>query len=230
LTIKTLFLPKPSPPYFEEVRIVFKSTLGQRLHEIQKSITALHVEIQTHFDGLRLLEISSRSPDPIGNRLSAFNLNISLEGHLFPVESVYQSAKCFESAGPNLSLRTMSPPDAKLFYRGKKVGHLSHFFFENENWPLVSYPNFYDYLYIRALIESKLHSLTSPYSGFTDSAYVTPKLNPTEPKIANCQARSMAIFQGLRQTYAPLETLDIVKGFALEKERSSSQFHLPFFE
>lgn len=230
MTIKTLFLPKSSPPFFEEVRIVFKSTLGQRLHEIQKSITALHVEIQRHFDGLRLLEISSRSPDPLGNRLSAFNLNISLEGHPFPVESVYQGAKCFQSAGPNLFLRTMSPTEAKLFYRGKKVGNLSHFFFENEVWPLVSYPNFYDYLYIRALIESKLHSMTSPYSGFTDIAYVTPKLNRSESKIANCQARSMAIYQGLRQTCAPLETLDIVKGLALNEERAISQSHLPFFE
>ena len=55
------------------------------------------------------LEISSKSANPLGVKLSAFNL--CLNNHT--LENIFQSAKLFENGGPYLDLLEVPPREAK---------------------------------------------------------------------------------------------------------------------
>jgi hypothetical protein len=57
----------------------------------KKNIAALHSAAREN--GIeRILEISSKSSEKVGQRLSAFSLKIVLKGGAYPLESVYQGS------------------------------------------------------------------------------------------------------------------------------------------
>lgn len=156
----------------------------------KKNVVALHAAAKR--TGIKnILEISSKSEDKVGRRLSAFSLKIELNGYDYPLESVYQGAKVFELRGPFPEIFDFEPREAKRFIRELSYGRLLGFELEGKRYPLSPKNAFYDWLYIRALaghsawIEDNIH-----YDGYTDIEF-----NPE--KQVNCQARAFAEFKSL---------------------------------
>jgi hypothetical protein len=69
------------------------------------------------------------------------------------LESVYQGSKLFEKGGPFPDIFSLSPRDAKHFIREKKCGQLIGFRLEGKTYPLSPKNAFYDWLYIRCLVD-----------------------------------------------------------------------------
>lgn len=165
---------------------------GMSKTQKQKSIRALHSAASDQ--GLNhLLEISSKSEDPLGIELSAFNLRIKTKklGKEFTVESAFQASKVFERGGPYVDILDKNSLEAKKDIRLKESGRLVNFKFYSAIWPLVPRTAFYDWLYLSALSQNKkLASHLLNFDGFTDIEF-----NPA--KSINCQARAAALFVSL---------------------------------
>lgn len=155
-----------------------------------------------------LLEVSTKSEEKLGQRLSAFNLKVELdEGGVISLECAFQGSKVFENGGPFTDIFGADSREAKRDERLSHSGKLIGFRFEGQDFPLVPKTAFYDWLYIRALYPHRdfLQRLQR-YAGFTDIEF-----NPD--KSINCQARSCA-------TYVALDRLDLLA----ECTRSSEHF------
>ena len=116
--------------------------------------------------------------------------------------------------------------DAKKDLRLKSSGPLTGFSFENETWPLKLSPNFYDYLYISALLLYSEKSLLNSYQAFTDIAFSQISLEYKSMRSYNCQARSVAIFNSLKHRYDESKILKVLKEMSLEVQSNSEQLDL----
>lgn len=166
----------------------FKWNSGFAISQKRKNINNLHNAITMKENG-KVLEVSTKSEIPLGIELSAFNLK--LNGiHL---ENVFQSSKKYDNGGPYFDLLTVEPRQSKRDERHKISGNLVSFCYEAEEWNLFPKTAFYDYIYVKAAVESisqnKLAKLFD-YKWFTDIEF-----NPQ--KSTNCQARSVTILQYL---------------------------------
>lgn len=156
----------------------------------KKNIHALHQKAM--LNGIRrVLEISSKSEEELGKRLSAFSLRIEIGDEAFPLESVYQGSKVFEEAGPFPEIFSFAPREAKRFIRENGRGKIIGFRLEGQKYPLSPKNAFYDWLYIRSL-ESHADWIREKvaYDAFTDIEF-----NPA--KQVNCQARAFAEYLSL---------------------------------
>lgn len=170
----------------------FDFTWSSGLAESQKkkNVAALHAAAKRN--GIeRVLEISSKSDEKIGRRLSAFSLKIEIEGAEYPLESVYQGSKVFDTCGPFPEIFGYEPREAKRYVRGLNSGRLIGFDLEGHRYPLVPKNAFYDWLYIRALAKHVdwINENVS-YDAYTDIEF-----NPE--KQVNCQARAFAEYKSL---------------------------------
>lgn len=156
----------------------------------KKNIDSLHSEARRH--GIdRILEISSKSEETIGQRLSAFSLKIDIESVYHPLESVYQGCKVFERSGPFVNVFRMMPREARKYIEARDPGRLIHFRLLGQDYPLSPKNAFYDWLYIRSLRHhSEWIKENVPYDAFTDIEF-----NPS--KQVNCQARAFAEYLSL---------------------------------
>lgn len=177
----------------EEKSFAFRWNAGLSPSQKRKNVAALHAAAER--SGYSpLLEVSSKSDEEIGRRLSAFNLKIEMDGTPpIPLECAFQGSKVFEHGGPFNDLFHVDSRDAKRDQRLSDSGRLTGFFFEGQKFPLVPKTAFYDWIYIRALHPHGewLH-LLSRYKGFTDIEF-----NPE--RSINCQARSCATFVSLQE-------------------------------
>lgn len=100
---------------FEEKFCEFKYFSGFAVSQKQKSIVELHKNILLEEPKSKILEVSTKSTNPLGVRLSAFNLKFYDEFLCkeFFLENIFQSAKAFEHGGPYEDLLQVSPKDAK---------------------------------------------------------------------------------------------------------------------
>lgn len=191
MAFRPVFIPQYNGPFLVEERsFEIPWAPGFSPTQKKKNIIALHREAQTH--GLeRILEISSKSDNKVGQRLSAFSLKIEVDSVKYSLESVYQGSKVFEHGGPFTHLFSLSPRDAKRFIRHTESGNLTGFKFGGKIYPLSPKNAFYDWLYIRSLLEHadwiKKNVL---YEAFTDIEF-----NPN--KQVNCQARAFAEYLSL---------------------------------
>ena len=179
---------------------------GFSISQKQKSIQSLHDAIAETDGAARPLEISTKSQEPLGIRLSAFHLKI--KNHT--LENVFQSAKVFEHGGPYLDLLDRSPKEAKRDERLRTSGNLTAFLYQKEAFPLVPKTVFYDFLYLTAVRESftveEIHSILS-YNYFTDIEF-----NPS--KSINTQARTAAMLKLIAEEYGylpPFEKEDFIQ-------------------
>lgn len=180
-----------------EVLVEFDWVPGMAISQGRKSVQNLHSSAESNLGITNILEISTRSLDEFGVSLSAFNLQITFQGRKYPVEVIYQACKVFQSGGPFLDILSSSSINAKRDSRLRESGPILGYRFEEIDWPLAPSPNFYDYLYIRALLESdKRHKLLE-YNAFSDLAYNQTSLISKPGKSFNCQARSAAIYVSL---------------------------------
>ncbi len=192
MATRPIFVPRTdNSRLVEEVPIDFKWNPGFAPIQKKKNVQALHDAARSH-GYERLLEVSTKSEERIGNRLSAFNLKVFVPdvGDI-PLENAYQGSKVFVRGGPFSDLYLSNPREAKKDPRLKESGPLKAFRFDGETWGLEPKTAFYDWLYIRSIYPYReyLERLLR-YDGFTDIEF-----NPG--KSLNCQARSCAIFVAL---------------------------------
>ena len=225
---RIVFLPteKGTPLLYREVLIDFEWVPGMAISQARKSVRNLHAASCQELNVGNILEISTRSEEVLGLSLSAFNLNLITGGKRVSVESAYQSSKVFSSGGPYLDIMNSSSLDAKKDLRLKSSGPLTGFSFENETWPLKLSPNFYDYLYISALLLYSEKSLLNSYQAFTDIAFSQISLEYKSMRSYNCQARSVAIFNSLKHRYDESKILKVLKEMSLEVQSNSEQLDL----
>lgn len=178
--------------YIEDIEVDFIWYPGFAVSQKQKSILDLHSEYTKIYKEDKVLEISSKSQEELGIRLSAFNLMITTkDDKSFSVESAFQSSKKFELGGPYLDILEKNSREAKKDNRLKTSGKLIAFEFYGKKWPLEPKTIFYDWLYIRAVYKNKeLANQILEYDAFTDIEF-----NPD--KSINCQAKSAALFVSL---------------------------------
>ena len=159
----------------------------------QKSIAALHAAAKGRGLCTEPLEVSSKSENPLGVDLSAFNLKgtTTKRDQVFTVETLFQSSKVFEHGGPYRDLLTGTSREAKKDQRLKDAGRLLGFNLFGEEWPLEPKTAFYDWVYINTLGKNEhLVEQLYQYDAFTDIEF-----NPN--KSINCQAYSVALFRAL---------------------------------
>ena len=156
---------------------------GFAITQKRKNIAALHEAIRSR--GRTPLEVSTKSTEELGRKLSAF----SLEFHGRPLECVFQSSKVFANGGPYLDLLEKQPKEAKKDPRLASSGRLACFRHEGADWGLEPKTAFYDYIYYNAvraaLAAGELEEL-GKYDAFTDIEF-------NANKSLNTQARSAAI-------------------------------------
>lgn len=195
MATRPVFVPKRTlSAYVREVPVEFQWFPGMAPSQKQKSIAALHAAAKARIGVSRILEISSKSKERIGVKLSAFNLSLPLSsGRRVAVEVVYQASKRFERGGPFIDLLDGSSRDAKGDERLQTSGRLLSFQQDDDKWPLEPRTAYYDWLYLKALhANPDLAGQLLQYEAFTDIEF-----NPE--KSVNCQARSAALFVSLEK-------------------------------
>jgi hypothetical protein len=188
---RPVFLPAAHEDHLvDEIQCEFKWNSGFSATQKKKNILALHES--AHRKGLSpLLEVSTKSEDRIGQRLSAFSLRVETPKGAISIESAYQGSKVFEKGGPFIDLYEADSRTAKQDERLRNSGKLQAFLFFEQEWPLVPKTAFYDWLYLSALQHHQEYlKRLFAYKGFTDIEF-----NPE--KSINCQARTCAMLVSL---------------------------------
>ena len=180
--------------FYTEKQCEFEFYTGFSISQKRKSIESMHRNIQSIYPNAKILEVSTKSLNPIGYRLSAFNLNFTLSnGTSYPLENVFQSSKVFEGNKRYKDLLYCTPKEAKTDERIRNSGRLIAFNLDGVSWDLEPKTAFYDFIYITALMQDKqLCKDLADYEIFTDIEF-----NPK--RSFNCQARSVAIFVSLKR-------------------------------
>jgi hypothetical protein len=187
---RPIFIPAPdSPELVRQIPMRLTWHPGFAPSQKKKNIAALH-ESAARAGYAPLLEVSTKSEEKVGQRLSAFNLNVRSEllGAM-ALEKAFQGSKVFERGGPFTDLYTVTDVrDAKRDLRLRESGALTGFRFESVCFPTEPKTAFYDWLYITALYPHRewLRNHILKYAGFTDIEF-----NPE--RSINCQARSCAL-------------------------------------
>lgn len=214
----------------KEVDFDFQWNPGFAPIQKKKNIFALHNAAKEA--GLfPLLEVSSKSDELIGQRLSAFSLKIQTDIGSISIESAFQGSKIFAKGGPYTDLYKKDSREAKKDQRIKTSGELIGFNFMGHEWPLTPKTAFYDWLYLTALLPHRKYlKKLYDYKGFTDIEF-----NPK--KSINCQARTCALLVSLLKidhlNYALSSQnnfIDIVKSDSIKKKHSIDLQQRKLFE
>jgi hypothetical protein len=191
---RPVFIVNESGENFVDVELIeFEWMPGMAISQRQKSIASLHRAIvsRTHSQPL---EISGKSLQENGVRLSAFNLAFEQpkDKKTVTVESAFQGSKYFEGLGSFPKLYEHTAREAKKFVNQlPSNARLEKFVFYGQEWPLIPVTLFYDWLYINTLKKNpNLATLICDYNCFTDIEF-----NPK--KSINCQAYSAALYVSL---------------------------------
>lgn len=162
---------------------------GFSVAQKQRCIESMHKAFLKQEQGKRVLEISSKSKEALGVKLSAFNLTVQgKSGKPISVECMFQSSKVFEQGGPYTDLLYATSREAKKDSRLKNSGKLIGFQFNSKDFPCEPKTLFYNWVYINTLLQNKeLAREVLNYDAFTDIEF-----NPQ--KSLNCQAEAVAIY------------------------------------
>lgn len=180
---KMIFISTSDSSYSEKL-IEYVFVPGFAPSQRQKNVVNLEESIKKTFPNSNVLEVSTKSNNPLGVSLSAFNLK--LDG--FSLESVFQSSKCFVDGSHYEFLMSEKPSFAKKYIKENSRGGLKKFSYKGEDYPLNPPSFFYDYIYAKALYQNKeLSNQLVNYDVFTDIEF-------NHDKSINCQARSCAIY------------------------------------
>jgi hypothetical protein len=183
---RPFFIPNDNKDELVKTELVeFKWFSGFAKVQKQKSISSFHENISKQFRYNKILEISTKSKDKLGVKLSAFNLKINFKNKEYFLESLFQGSKVFSNEGPYVDIYKKESIDAKKDERIKR-SDLKEFSFFGEKFTLDF--DFYSWLYFLALKQNKkLTSEMLQYQAFTDIEF-----NPE--KSLNCQAYSAALY------------------------------------
>jgi len=183
---RPFFIPNDNKDELVKTELVeFKWFSGFAKVQKQKSISSFHENISKQFRYNKILEISTKSKDKLGVKLSAFNLKINFKDKEYFLESLFQGSKVFSNEGPYVDIYKKESIDAKKDERIKR-SDLKEFSFFGEKFTLEF--DFYSWLYFLALKQNKrLTGEILHYQAFTDIEF-----NPE--KSLNCQAYSAALY------------------------------------
>ena len=193
---RPIFIVSEDPNFlFIEKEIEFEWFAGLSVSQKQKSINSLHNSASlSGYD--KILEVSTKSEDAIGNKLSAFNLSFPMsDGTLIHLESAFQGSKVFENGGPYTDLYSIKPFDVKKDERISKEHEIKGFKFDGMDWDSEPKTAFYDWLYINAVFKNIENNANEYEKILNYNAFTDIEFNPL--KSINCQARSCAVFVSL---------------------------------
>lgn len=186
---KVCFIVHDKAVYIEKI-IEYEHVKGMAFSQKQKNVLSFHKSIQDKYPLLKILEISTKSNNPLGVQLSAFNLKLNEKS----IESIYQSSKVFENDVQYSFLIDYSPREAHRFISDRDLGKLTKFRYNDIDFPLEPKSLFYDYIYIMALTKiPNIANKLKEYDIFTDIEF-------NEKRQVNCQARACAIYSYLLRT------------------------------
>jgi len=203
-----------------ETQIEFAWNSGFAPSQKKKNVVALHN--QAAQIGLTpILEVSTKSDEELGQRLSAFNLQVEFSDLRIPFESAYQGSKVFRNGGPFTDLYELAAFEAKKDPRLRNSGPLMSFDFYGVKFPLTPKTAFYDWLYLHSLYRNRnfWRQRLPIYAGFTDIEF-----NPE--KSINCQARTCAMFVSLEakeQLDESIDSFDTFVHLLVKAENAQSQ-------
>lgn len=194
MAIRPVFMVSFDKLFFKKEDIQFKYFNGFSVKQKQKSIDSLHNEYLKKFNEHKILEISSKSDNELGVKLSAFNLKIRTnKGKEISVESAFQASKVFENGGPYTDLLYVDSRISKKDKRIRNSGNIVGFRFDGRNFEIEPKTFFYNWLYINTLnLNKELGDRLIEFDAFTDIEF-----NPK--KSLNCQAEAAAIYVSLRK-------------------------------
>ena len=195
---RPVFSPAAASGLVDEPMVEFEWFPGFAVIQKQRSIDSLHAAVADALGLERILEVSTKSPEQLGVRLSAFNLAVEVDGEPSPVllEAAFQGSKVFETQGPFTHLYGVQDGRAvKRFMKELPEDRLVGFQLSGHDWSLSPKTALYDWLYLnglRRLIneDERVADVLSNYEAFTDIEF-----NPA--KSINCQARSCALYLSL---------------------------------
>ncbi|MFO7912746.1 MAG: hypothetical protein R6V15_11345, partial [Desulfotignum sp.] len=126
---RPVFIPLSEAEHLvKEISFEFKWNPGFAPIQKKKNVTALHEAAKAK--GLfPLLEVSSKSEELLGQRLSAFSLQIETEIGPISIESAFQGSKVFERGGPYIDIYKKDSRSAKKDERIRNSGKLICFKF-----------------------------------------------------------------------------------------------------
>jgi hypothetical protein len=176
--------------YLQISQIDFEWFPGFSITQKRKSIRSLHQAFlnKNSISG-KILEVSTKSENPLGVKLSAFRLSsFATSNTSMTVEEAYQKGKRFSDG---------YLPDEDSDIRQIKAENRNHqitgFKFANMEFPTHPESMFYDYIYWRFLYENPnlvQELIEGQYMAFSDIEF-----NPN--RSISSQARSVAIFVSL---------------------------------
>lgn len=176
----------------------FEWSMGLAVSQLRKSIRSLHNEIRNSgYD--KVIEVSTKSEDEVGRKLSPFNLMVNIEGEILPVESVYHGSKVFNDNGNMVRISEceyMKPCKIKQFIRetiGVRNLKLVEFNIKGKKrFDLSSKGMCFDYIHILGASQNEeLGNEIMKYDCFTDLMF-------KRENGIGCQARSCAMYKYLR--------------------------------
>lgn len=165
----------------------------------RKCQIGLHQNFLMAYPDEKVLEIFSTSLMYLGSKLSAMNLSKRTQRGLTTVESAFQSSRIYSDGVRAVGLFPvylfLPGRECKKLVKEKSAGMHSYMYeFDGMTFyaPAWHISQFYDYVYLNALLEPENEEVREQlieqgYTAFTDLA----------TKSLNCQARSTAIFVGL---------------------------------
>lgn len=208
MAVRPVFVVSSDDNCFVQKNVQFEFFSGFSETQKQKSISSLHNSFLSKHSNMKILEISSKSQNPLGINLSAFNLMIeNNNGNKFSVESAFQASKVFELGGPYRDLLSVSSKEAKKDIRLRNSGKLIAFKISGKTFKITPKTLFYNWLYINALnMHKDLTKQIIEYDAFTDIEF-----NPN--RSINCQARAAAIFVSLYRKGVLHEALKDIDSF-----------------
>lgn len=192
-----------SPSLVWQYNCEFVWSAGLSKSQKKKNVRALHEAFLKRKGevGSQLIEISNLSENPLGVKLSAFNLQLDVEAlmarlegravetsKIVSVEMAYQAGKCISNQEPFTDILDMDSKAAKRDSR-LKSGPVTGFKIGNTEFPLSPGSCFYDFLYLSALIQPQNKELLEQaiaYRYFTD-------LNFNPNKGVSNQAQALAL-------------------------------------
>lgn len=207
--------------FVDEAMLSIHWNAGFAESQKKKNIEALHEAAFRYSPDIRVLEVSTKSSNPLGRKLSAFNLPLRLpDNRMTRVECAFQGSKVFSRGGPFIDLYGASALEAKRDIRLKECGDLIGFDYFGDKWGLSPQTAFYDWLYMQALHESDLSSEVFSFDAFTDIEF-----NPK--KSFSCQARAVAMYIAIIKREGEIDfSPDSFCGYYGLSERGDQQIQL----
>lgn len=219
---RSVFVSKTVYPYFEEVFVDLDWFGGFALSQKRKCEIGLHQNFLKAYPEEKVLEISGASTVRLGARLSAMHLSKRTANGLTSVESAFQSSRIYktdagETIGPFPEYLFLDGHACKKLVKAASKGLISREYrFDGMTFfaPRHHISQFYDYLYLNALLEPENEEvrnelLEKGYTAFSDLA----------TKSLNSQARAAAIFVGLTRAGKIDEVRDMASYLALFRTR-----------